>query len=199
MEELPADDGLIAISQPSVDHTPENVVENSALLRNDAAGPNNASLHDPVPFASQANANSDSTFHHFIDDNFNSNLKSFSSTIGSVSDTVSCPKQPEKNLSDELADWAVGSDISHSALSGLLCILRNYHSDLPKDARSILKTPRTETTANSIISVSGGSYLYFGLETGLKQCFDQKPSLLPHCNSITFQLCCDGKIYCTTL
>ena len=194
IEEVPANDGSIAISQPSVDHTPENVVEDSALLRSDVAGPSNASLHDPAPFVSLANANSDSTFHHSIDDNFDfdSNLKSFSSTIGFVSDKVSCPKQPEKNLSDELANWAVGSNISHSALSGLLCILRNYHPDLPKDARSILKTPRTETTVNSIISVSGGSYFHFGLETGLRQCFDQKPSLLPHCNSITFQLCCDG-------
>ena len=41
-----------------------------------------------------------------------------------------------------LADWAVQFSITLTALSSLLCILRQFHPSLPKDARTILKTKR---------------------------------------------------------
>ena len=43
-------------------------------------------------------------------------------------------------LPNALADWAVQFSTTLCALSALLLILRAFHPELPKDARTILKT-----------------------------------------------------------
>ncbi|KAL1279610.1 hypothetical protein QQF64_026283 [Cirrhinus molitorella] len=50
-----------------------------------------------------------------------------------------CVDEPV-SLVESLANWAVQFGVSLVALTALLSLLRLYHPDLPKDARSILKT-----------------------------------------------------------
>lgn len=66
----------------------------------------------------------------------------------------------KSNLKDLLSEWAIKNDITHSALNELLVILRTYDSNLPKDARTIIHTPRKINTK----IVEPGHYYHFGLE-----------------------------------
>lgn len=50
---------------------------------------------------------------------------------------------PQQNLSASLASWAVRNHCTQACVKELLNILRHHgHSDLPKDSRTLLKTPR---------------------------------------------------------
>ena len=50
-------------------------------------------------------------------------------------------------------------NISHTALSDLLQTLKPHHPELPKDARTLLRTKRH----SEIKTLSGGEYYYFGV------------------------------------
>ena len=55
-------------------------------------------------------------------------------------------------------------NIKHHALNSLLTCLKQFgHSDLPKDARTLLHTP----TTTAISPLGTGSYSHYGLEKGL--------------------------------
>lgn len=68
-------------------------------------------------------------------------------------DTLRGPTVP----SEHLRIWAIKHNLSHDALRELLLLLRNYNNfqDLPKDPRTLLKTPSNAKL--SIINISGGS------------------------------------------
>lgn len=76
----------------------------------------------------------------------------------------------ELNLVDDLAQWAIQFNISHSALRSLLRLLRKCHPDLPKDPRTVLQT----CTAVSALTIAGGSYYHFGLVNWLINILDCK-------------------------
>lgn len=67
------------------------------------------------------------------------------------------------SLAESLANWAVRFGVSLVALTALLSLLRVYHSELPKDARTILKT----NTECEILNKCGGLYHYRGFLTAL--------------------------------
>ncbi|XP_036425356.1 uncharacterized protein LOC118807451 [Colossoma macropomum] len=67
-------------------------------------------------------------------------------------------------LVERLSKWAVRFNISLVALTALLCVLRVYHPDLPRDARTVLKTQ----TQYSIHRQAGGLYHYRGILTSLR-------------------------------
>lgn len=73
------------------------------------------------------------------------------------------PSFQSQELEQDLASWATKSKCTRSALNDLLVILRKQGHRLPKDARTLLRTPRTVEIAEKC----GGKYLYLGLETGL--------------------------------
>lgn len=60
------------------------------------------------------------------------------------------------NLSDSLRNWALTFGVSLVALTALLRLLRFYQPDLPKDARTLLKTKMTY----NIEKRCGGLYYY---------------------------------------
>lgn len=72
-----------------------------------------------------------------------------------------------KVLKCELARWAMENNIALSASSKLLKILRTYDIDVPSDARTLYKTPRSGTV--TITEKSGGTYAFFGVETCIHQ------------------------------
>lgn len=73
-----------------------------------------------------------------------------------------CVDEPE-SLTESLANWAVRFGVSLVALTALLSLLRVYHSELPKDARTILKT----NTEYKIQNRCGGLYHYRGILAAL--------------------------------
>ena len=73
-------------------------------------------------------------------------------------------------MSSRLIAWAVDFKIPHSAINSLMEILGKYHPGLPKDARTLLNTPRY----CDIKQVAGGSYHYFGVETSLVRVLSHK-------------------------
>jgi len=77
--------------------------------------------------------------------------------------------------------------VTHAALSSLLKILQPHHPELPKDARTLLRT-----TLNSVMqSVGGGSYYHFGISSGIIDTIESIPLLDIH-GEITFQISIDG-------
>ena len=68
-------------------------------------------------------------------------------------------------IARDLAEWAVQYNISLSATGSLLSALRPHLPGLPKDARTLMKTPTF--TLHTVRSISGGEYCHLGLANGL--------------------------------
>ena len=66
----------------------------------------------------------------------------------------------------KLASWAADEEIPREKFNKLLAILREHpcHSDLPKDSRTLLHTPRKL----QLLSLGGGTYYHFGVEKGIQ-------------------------------
>ena len=75
--------------------------------------------------------------------------------------------------SSKLALWYADNDISRIALSKLLVVLRKYGHFLPKDARTLLKTPNNI----SALKKCKGDFIYFGIEAGLLNLLSQNIEL----------------------
>ena len=97
-------------------------------------------------------------------------------------------------LALELGLWASQNNISVVALSGLLSLLRVFHPSLPKDPRTLMKTPRE----SNITAVEGGAYFHFGIVESLSKSKDllyflshsQSHHVGPH--NISLQVNIDG-------
>lgn len=72
--------------------------------------------------------------------------------------------QISNSLSKELSHWATKRYVRRAAVTHLLHILHPYHSNLPLDSRTLLKTPRQTTIKNLV----NGEYCHFGLIDSLK-------------------------------
>lgn len=68
-------------------------------------------------------------------------------------------------MREELRAWSVKHNISHVALNDLLHVLGPFHSDLPKDCRTLLSTQRTV----ELKKLSNGSYYHNGLFKNITQ------------------------------
>ena len=67
-----------------------------------------------------------------------------------------------------LCNWAICHKISHVALKGLLCILREcYDPELPGDPCTLCRTPAGISC--NIQKICGGEYYHFGLQNALHQ------------------------------
>ncbi|CAI6373446.1 unnamed protein product [Macrosiphum euphorbiae] len=79
----------------------------------------------------------------------------------------------DSNLSTKLREWASEKYISANALTSLLHILTSSNPldliTLPKDARTLMKTPKQPLISKKI--GDSGEYVHFGLEIGLRKTF----------------------------
>ena len=96
------------------------------------------------------------------------------------------------NLGFEVGLWASSFGSSFVALSALLALLRLYHLLLPKDPRTLLRTPRQ----SMVRQIACGAYFHFGVMKALSQskklldylvlslqaCFLQLPNILLQVN-----------------
>lgn len=76
------------------------------------------------------------------------------------------------DLGEEMASWATRNSCKRSTVNELLDILRRQGHRLPKDARTLLKTPKKVGT----VEKCGGTYAYFGLASGIMKVLSQNPA-----------------------
>lgn len=89
------------------------------------------------------------------------NSSESSDIMSSVSTDIGEATIPD--LADELVGWSKRNNISNTAVTDLLHILKPHISGLPLDSRSLLHTPRSVDVQNC----SGGSYVYFGVKENI--------------------------------
>ena len=88
----------------------------------------------------------------------------------------------------ELREWAV--DVPREKINHLLRILaqsgRFACGDLPKDARSLLRTPRSV----AVVDNCGGQMVYFGIKRGILQCASEITTTFPDscCLQLNFNI-----------
>lgn len=81
-----------------------------------------------------------------------------------MSESESISSEEDSNFLSELSSWSISQNISHIALNGLLKILRKHmDSNLPSDARTVLKTPRQVPVTNKC----GGEFVHLGIKSGI--------------------------------
>lgn len=74
----------------------------------------------------------------------------------------------ETSIANDICQWALKYSVNHNAVSVLLKILRGkLKQDVPKDARTLLKTPRD----NEIEIIDGGKLWYNGIGNCLRNIF----------------------------
>ena len=95
----------------------------------------------------------------------------------------------DDNMRISLKEWALKNNITHSALNGLLCILKPLHKNLPLDARTLLGT----ASNSNIEQFQEGEFCYFGVEDSLKKFFDNlKPEAYPVLEDLKLNINMDG-------
>ena len=108
---------------------------------------------------------------------------------GGIADNPDLHPPAEPTLSEELAAWAIKHKCTRTAIDELLDIWRRQGHELPKDARTLLKTPRQVAT----VATCGGQYAYFGIRNQVLQILEKKSPLHPDIlNSIELIVNIDG-------
>jgi len=94
-------------------------------------------------------------------------LNEFELSLDSSSSDSEQASNPESNLRLIIANWAIRHDITHCALNDLLKSLLKLPAflELPKDARTLLKTPITTIVKN----IGGGIYHHFGIKEEIEE------------------------------
>ena len=112
-------------------------------------------------------------------------VESLSSSSDSEEEDVSV-----NDLTSRLATWASEFNISFVAIASLLSVLRPFHPSLPKDPRTLLKTPRICT--NEIKSIAGGSYFHFGIVDSVSKLLQKCSICLDGIKQVFLQINIDG-------
>lgn len=68
-----------------------------------------------------------------------------------------------ETISEKIRNWAIGHNITNAALNDLIVILREFVLPLPKDARTLKRTPKDAP----IQSMGEGFYIHYGIEDAL--------------------------------
>lgn len=80
--------------------------------------------------------------------------------------------------------WSVQHNIPNNAVTDMLHFLSKYHSELPFDSRTLLKTPRKR----SIIKLTNGEFCYLGLACNLKILLSDNNAHFPEVLEISFNI-----------
>ncbi|XP_031330642.1 uncharacterized protein LOC116161619 isoform X2 [Photinus pyralis] len=93
------------------------------------------------------------------------NSSSSDSSVSSVIYNYNTPQENELDYTSKLRQWALEENISHKSLNKLLVLQREHNLTVPKDARSLLRTPRTV----AMKKLGSGQFYYFGIKNTLLQ------------------------------
>lgn len=101
---------------------------------------------------------------------------------------VESAKEDEVTFQEKLASWATRSKCGRSQINELLGILKDEGLEVPKDSRTLLKTPRQI----QIEDRCGGQYAYFGIECSVVKILDRNIKYLESSNSVDLLVNIDG-------
>ena len=93
----------------------------------------------------------------------------------------------DDSLQEELAKWASQNNITREALNQLLGILNKSGHHLPKDARTLLQTPRHVT-----VQKCDGRYSYFGIASCLQMRLNVNKDFAENNDSVKLHVNIDG-------
>lgn len=162
------------VSYPNVDDNPIDDVSSSSAFE----------LEEPlIEDGNDLQHTSSESLNISHDDNTNS----ISSETSIINDEFQINSQLQENmhlpLTNELCKWANEFQINQIALTSLLQVLsRHGHNDLPRDARTLLNTPRPGT--HDIKTLSKGQYVHYGLLKALTSIGNRFPHAFDHRNVI---------------
>lgn len=97
----------------------------------------------------------------------------------------------ELSFRQELKLWATKNKCQQSSLNELLDLLRRQGHELPKDAQTLLETPRNGPL-DPVLPKCGGQYIYFGIEQGITRNLSEYPKNAQHLTSIELLINIDG-------
>ena len=117
----------------------------------------------------------------------NDTVSTSDDTNGDTADE-SVDQEPVADLAEDLAEWATRHKCTRTSLNELLSILRKQRHRLPKDSRTLLRTPRSINT----IQKSGGDYLYLGIESGILKVIAEHPEHFTRIDQIELSFNIDG-------
>ncbi|XP_065679433.1 uncharacterized protein LOC136071678 isoform X2 [Hydra vulgaris] len=147
-------------------------IDCSASLYNEVSS---SSSNRDVTAIVNSEYNSDSILQ---DEDGNVKLNITNSLSSSLSSFIIQDEEPNvelnitNSLSSVLASWATRNRCSRACVNELLLILKgNGHNDLPLDVRMLMQTPRSV----NCYSKCGGSYVYLGIEYGIKRKLQKNP------------------------
>lgn len=117
------------------------------------------------------------------DDNFSMDVEGYNITCSDTEDEQEIIGMADASADDraepldmrsDVADWAVSTNQPHSSVNWILKIMAQHgHNELPKDARTLLSTPKVvERQAKC-----NGEYIYYGLERGIRRILAQCPAV----------------------
>ena len=130
-------------------------------------------VHDELPKDTDSEAEITEYDEFYMDIDSESDSESVSSDSTQASND-SLYDEEDHTLNKDLAVWAVKSGCTREALNSMLAILRLHgHDDLPKDSRTLLKTPRNV----EVSEISDGQYHYLGILRGIKNTFQIFPEI----------------------
>lgn len=91
--------------------------------------------------------------------------------------------QLNTSIGNDLREWALTHNVTHTALNGLLAILKKSGVEsLPLDSRVLLNTPRTI----SVRQMGVGEYWHYGLANSIQKAFGTIHE--DQCISLTFNI-----------
>lgn len=92
------------------------------------------------------------------------------------------------NLRDRLFLWGMKENMTQKSVNSLLQILRDCgHDTLPRDARTLMHTPKHAT--REIKKIAGGSYIHFGVVDGLLRSITKYFKVCPSTIDILINIC----------
>ena len=148
-----------------IDRLPDSEAASSVQFESDSSEnwPSTIEIELPDDYEAELSDSDDSFVDALEDDDF---VNFYSDSDDSNSDYDSDYEEAasiKPDLHQELAAWATRHRMTRPALNDLLDILIRQGNRLPKDGRTLLKTPRSVQQEEKC----GGAYSYFGLESGI--------------------------------
>ena len=100
------------------------------------------------------------------------------------------PEEDEQqSFTEKLASWCSRNKHTRKSTNELLAMLREEGLPVPKDSRTLQKTPRSITVEEKC----GGQYKYFGLEFGIRNVIEDNQNFISqNLNSINLKINIDG-------
>jgi len=102
----------------------------------------------------------------------------------------STPFENCSNFNKKLCQLIIKYKISHNCVNELLEILRSEGLDVPKDVRTLLKTPKSKS--HEINQIANGSYIHIGIEFMIKPVLQLYFDSLIHLDTLLLSVNVDG-------